>query len=144
LGSGSAVKTRPDPFLTFVPPPQPPPPELAIGMPLVMLQTGGLRPTGVEEMVVAGIARRRVSGLLFDEGAYAILEGDQGQAFVVKPGDVVQGNRVIAISRDSIFVEDQEGKRWQVRLRGAGPASGAEATTSSVIGGMPESPPAEP
>jgi hypothetical protein len=143
IGRGSEVRTRVDPFLTFEPEPVPTPVELLVPLPAVTLQAGGLRPAGVQEVAVgeAAIAGRRVSGLLFDEGAYAILEAGPGQAFVVKPGDIVQGYRVTAISRDSIFVDDPEGKHWQVRLRGLG--VGGAASTSSRVGGLPESPPSE-
>jgi hypothetical protein len=144
IGRGSEVRTRIDPLLTFEPPPAPTPIELLVPVPAVTLQEGGLRPSGIQEVTVGEgpeIARRRVSGLLFDEGAYAILDAGRGQASVVKPGDIVQGNRIIAISRDSVFVEDPEGKRWQVRLRGLG--VGGAATSAARVGGMPESPPSQ-
>jgi hypothetical protein len=143
IGRGSEVRTRIDPTVTFEELPPITPVEALVPLPAVTLQEGGLRPAGIQEVTVGQgpeIARRRVSGLLFDEGAYAILDAGGGQASVVKPGDIVQGNRIVAISRDSVFVEDPEGKRWQVRLRGLG--VGGAATGATRAGGMPESPPA--
>ena len=144
LGRGSEVRTRPDPFLTFESPPPPPPPELVVNPPPVNLRAGGLRPVGVSEIMVAGaaeIGQNRVAGLMFNEGAYAILEAGPGQTFVVKPGDIVQGNRITAIARDSIYLVDPEGRRWQVQLRGKGPGGVSLSGTGTTIEGMPGSPP---
>ena len=144
LGRGSEVRTRSDPFLTFEPPPAPPPPELVVNPPPVNLRAGGLRPVGLSEIAVAGtaeIGRNRVAGLMFDEGAYAILEAGPGQTFVVKPGDIVQGNLITAIARDSIYLVDPEGRRWQVQLRGKGPGGASLSETAGTIEGMPGSPP---
>jgi len=142
IGRGTEVRTRQDPLLTFDPPPQPVPPELVVNPPPVTLQPGGIRPRGIEVALgeEAAIGQSRVSGLLFDEGAYAILENAQGQAFVVKPGDVVEGNRITAIARDSIFLIDSEGERWQVRLRGKGPVGSTQSARAGSVEGMPEVP----
>jgi hypothetical protein len=137
MGSGPAEPTRPDPFLTFEPPPQPTPPELLVGLPPVGVVPGGLRPGGAV-ITVARVGNRRVAGVLFNDQAWAILEAENGETFIVKPGDVVDGIRITAIARDSIFLRDSDGKRWQVPLRGLGPGAGAGSTVS----GMPETPPA--
>jgi hypothetical protein len=138
MGTGSAVHTRPDPLITFEPPPQPTPPELIANLPPVNLQEGGLRPAGVSE--ATEVARRRVAGLLFNDRAWAILE-ENGETYVVKPGDVIDGNRITAISRDSLYLLDAEGRRWQVLLRGAGPGAAGGASAGTRVPGMPEQPP---
>jgi hypothetical protein len=139
MGIGPAEPTRIDPFVTFNPPIPPTPPELMVTLPPVGLVAGGLRPGGAVE--VARIGNRRVAGLLFNDQAWAILEDEEGSTYIVKPGDVVEGIRITAISRDSIFLKDRDGKKWEVPLRGLGPgaAAGGMQTTASA---MPEMPPA--
>lgn len=136
MGSGPVEPTRPDPFLTFEPPPRPTPPELLISLPPVGLEPGGLRPGGPSD--VPRIAGRRVAGLLFDDQAYAILEEEE-QTFIVKPGDVVDGVRITAIARDSVYIVDADGRRWAVPLRGLGPSG-----FGGRVSGMPGMPPAAP
>jgi hypothetical protein len=72
-----------------------------------------------------------VAGIKFNGGAWAILEKG-GESFVVKPGDIVEGTKVLSISRDQIMVIDSDGQRWQVPLRGAWPSAGG---TTQVAGG---------
>jgi len=138
MGIGPAEPTRQDPFLTFNPPIPPVPAELLYPLPPVGLVAGGLRPGGPAE-TVARVGNRRVAGLLFNDQAYAILEDEEGQTYIVKPGDVVEGIRIVAISRDSIFLKDREGKKWEVPLRGLGPGgeAGTAETTASVVSAMP-------
>lgn len=139
MGSGPEERTRRDPFVTFDPPPAPVPPEVTANLPPVTLQAGGLRVVGAAE--TAGmVGRRRVAGLLFNDGAWAILEEDD-RSFIVKPGDVVDGNRITAIGPDAIFVTDADGRRWRVNLRPLAPEGGGGA--SSTVPGMPAAPPQE-
>jgi len=140
MGIGPAEPTRPDPFLSFEPPPQPTPPELLVSLPPVGVVAGGLRPGGV---TTAGprVGNRRVAGLLFNDQAWAILEDEDGETFIVKPGDVVDGIRITALSRNSIFLMDRDGKRWEVPLRGLGPGTTVGAA-SSAVSAMPSVPPA--
>ena len=140
MGIGPAEPTRPDPFLSFEPPPQPTPPELLVTMPPVGIVPGGLRPGGI---TLAGprVGNRRVAGVLFNDQAWAILEDEDGETFIVKPGDVVAGIRITAIARSSIFLMDRDGKRWEVPLRARGPGT-AVSTASSTVSAMPEVPPA--
>jgi len=140
MGTGPAEPTRPDPFLSFEPPPQPTPPELLIALPPVGVVAGGLRPGGA---TTAGprVGNRRVAGLLFNDQAWAILEDEDGETFIVKPGDVVDGIRITALSRNSIFLMDRDGMRWEVPLRGLGPGT-AVGTGSSTVSAMPSMPPA--
>jgi len=140
MGIGPAEPTREDPFRTFEPPPVPTPPELLIGMPPVNLVEGGLRPGGASTEGPR-VGNRRVAGLLFNDEAWAILEDENGETFIVKPGDVVDGIRITAISRNSIFLMDRDGKRWEVPLRGLGPGAPA-AAASSTVAAMPTRPPA--
>jgi len=140
IGSGPVEPTRPDPFLTFEPPPRPTPPELLISLPPVALEPGGLRPGGPSD--VPRVAGRRVAGLLFNDQAYAILE-QEDETFIVKPGDVVDGIRITAIARDSIYLVDEDGQRWAVPLRGLGPGDLGGGFGGRVTG-MPEMPPAAP
>ena len=140
MGIGPAEPTRPDPFLSFEPPAQPTPPELLVSLPPVGVVAGGLRPGGV---TTAGprVGNRRVAGLLFNDQAWAILEDEDGETFIVKPGDVVDGIRITALSRNSIFLMDRDGMRWEVPLRGLGPGT-AVSTASSTVSAMPSVPPA--
>ncbi|MCJ7752737.1 MAG: hypothetical protein MUQ65_16900 [Armatimonadetes bacterium] len=140
MGIGPAEPTRPDPFLSFEPPTQPTPPELLVSLPPVGVVAGGLRPGGI---TTAGprVGNRRVAGLLFNDQAWAILEDEDGETFIVKPGDVVDGIRITALSRDSIFLMDRDGMRWEVPLRGLGPGS-TVSTASSTVSAMPSVPPA--
>jgi len=133
---GSEALTRRDPFLTFEPPPQPTPPELIANLPPVNLQTGGLRPPGIE---ASQIGRRRVAGVLFNDRAVAVLEKDN-EYFVVKPGDVVDGIRVTAIAADGIFIEDADGIRWRVPLRFKGPGPSASASLSGTSAAASQTP----
>ncbi|MFB3882006.1 MAG: hypothetical protein ACE149_12135 [Armatimonadota bacterium] len=138
MGIGPAEPTRPDPFLTFNPPIPPVPAEVLYPLPAVGLVAGGLRPGGPGERV-ATVGNRRVAGLLFNDQAYAILEDEEGRTYIVKPGDVVEGIKIVAISRDSIFLRDREGRKWEVPLRGLGPGGEATAaeTTASAPAAMP-------
>lgn len=136
MDSGSDALTRRDPFLTFEPPPQPTPPELLANLPPVNLQAGGLRPPGID---ATQIGRRRVAGVLYNDRALAILEKDS-EYFVVKPGDVVDGIRITAIAPDGIFIEDEDGIRWQVPLRMKGPGPSASASSSGTVAGVPQTP----
>lgn len=134
MGIGPAEPTRQDPFLTFEPPPQPTPPEILVAMPTVSLVEGGLRPPGVTTMGGPRVGNRRVAGLLFNDEAWAILEDEGGDTFIVKPGDVVQGLRITAIARDALFIMDRDGNRWQVPLRSRSPdylATGRSPTASA-------------
>jgi hypothetical protein len=130
VATGPTEPSRPDPFQTFEPPPQPTPPELLVSMPAVGLTPGGLRPGGPSE--VAAVGDRRVAGLVYNDEVYAILV-DGEEEFIVKPGDVVDGIRITAIARDGLFLRDSEGQRWEVPLRGLGPGAG-EARESVVAG----------
>jgi hypothetical protein len=138
MATGPHEPTRPDPFETFEPPPVPTPQELLVPLPAVGLVPGGLRPPGAGPRLVGN---RRVAGLLFNDQAWAILEDEDGETFIVKPGDVVDGIRITAIARNSIYLMDSDGKKWQVPLRGLGPSS-ASAGVTSTVSAMPELPPA--
>jgi hypothetical protein len=138
MGIGPAEPTREDPFVTFNPPPQPIPQEVLYPLPAVGLVAGGLRPGGITE--VARVGNRRVAGVVFNDQAWAILEDEDGTAYVVKPGDVIQGIRITAIARDGILLRDSEGNRWEVPLRGLGPG-GQAGGTETTAAAMPQVPP---
>lgn len=140
IGSGQiSATTRPDPLINFEPPPPVITPEERVPLPPVLTVAGGLRPGGESTGVTETIANRRVAGVKFNGGAWAILEKDGEKSFVVKPGDVIEGTKITAISRDSIYVVDPDGQRWQVPLRGAGPG-GATPVATRRVPGLPESP----
>ena len=141
VGSGEVSSpTRPDPLIYLQPPPVPIPPEQLTPVPVVNLQQGGLRPANADETsVMTTIANRRVAGVKFNGGAWAILETDS-DSFVVKPGDVVDGTRINSISRDAIYVTDPQGQRWRVPLSGAGTGSAATPMASQRVSGLPGSP----
>jgi hypothetical protein len=126
-------------LINFEPPPPVITPEEKTPLPPVITVAGGLRPGGESTGIVETIANRRVAGVKFNGGAWAILEKDGEKSFVVKPGDVIEGTKITAISRDCIYVVDPDGQRWQVPLRGAGPG-GATPVTTRRVPGLPESP----
>jgi len=140
INSGPTEPTRPDPTLTFEAPPAPIPPEVTANLPPVVLQAGGLRPPGIPEGGQGPLGRRRVAGLMFNDGAWAILE-QENQSFIVKPGDMVDGNRITAIGPDSLFVTDSQGRRWQVDLRSLASPEGTVVPSSNRVPGMPQAPP---
>ena len=135
MGTGPSVITRPDPTITFDPPITTPE-ELLVNPPPVALVPGGLR---VQTDRPAQIGDRRVAGLLFNDRAWAILEKD-GQTFIVKPGDVVDGIRITAIAQNSIYLVDRDGNRWEVPLRGPTPGA-ASSGVGPAAPGMPGWPP---
>jgi len=139
-GSGQmSALSRPDPLIFLEPPPPVIAPEEKTPLPAVITVAGGLRPGGSGEVGIAPtIANRRVAGVKFNGGAWAILERE-GETFVVKPGDVIEGTKITAIARDSVYVTDADGQRWQVPLRGSGPG-GATPVTTRRLPGMPGSP----
>jgi len=141
LGSGEmSALTRPDPLVYLQPPPMPIPPEQLIPIPTVNLQLGGLRPAGAEQAgVITTIANRRVAGVKFDGGAWAILESESDD-FIVKPGDDVNGTKIISISRDAILITDPQGQPWIVPLRAAGPGPAATPVSTRRVSGLPNSP----
>jgi len=141
MGRGGDEPSRSDAFLTFEPKIPPPPPELQTPLPVTV--PGRIRPEQPTELAVLG--KRRVAGVKFNERPWAILEeGDE--IFIVKPGDVVDGLRILAIARRSVYVEDSEGRRWEVPLRGREIAPAAEVRTpgASYVEGMPALPPVRP
>jgi len=93
--------------------------------------------------MVTTIGRRRVAGVMFNERPWAILE-EEDETFIVKPGDVVDGIRITAIARDSIFLLDSEGRRWQIPLRGLGLSMERASSAAMRTAGMPELPPVAP
>jgi len=141
MGRGGDEPSRSDSFLTFEPKIEPPPPELQTPLPLTL--GGPIRPPQPTEIAMLGT--RRVAGVKFNERPWAILE-EGNETFIVKPGDVVDGLRILAIARQSVYVEDSEGNRWGVPLRGRGTGSAAEVRTPGVsyIEGMPDLPPVGP
>lgn len=139
MGGGPTEHSRPDMMLTFNPPIPPVPPEITANLPPSVLQVGGIRPPGLP--AEAGpLGRRRVAGLLFNDGAWAILE-QEGQDFIVKPGDIVGGSRITSIGPDSIYIIDADGKPWRVALRSLAASGGG--VESIAVPGMPEEPPAQ-
>lgn len=141
MGRGGDEPSRSDPLLTFEPKIEPPPPELQTPLPPTL--GGPIRPPQPTEIAMLGT--RRVAGVKFNERPWAILE-EGNETFIVKPGDVVDGLRILAIARQSVYVEDSEGNRWGVPLRGRGTGSAAEVRTPGVsyIEGMPDLPPVGP
>lgn len=141
MGRGGDEGTRSDAFLTFEPEIKPPPPEIQTPLPPTL--SGPIRPPQPTEVAMLGT--RRVAGVKFNDRPWAILEEGR-ETFIVKPGDVVDGIRILAIARESVYVEDSDGNRWGVPLRGLGAGSAAEVRTPGVsyIEGMPEMPPVGP
>lgn len=125
-------KPRPDPFKSFPLPKEwleelrrravaaQPPPIYVWGLPAAAAKTAQV--TRLVEATPPGalqtVGAQRMSGILFDGRVWAILETDDGQSHVVKPGDVMEnGARVAAVSRDSMVIA-QAGQRQNVELKG--------------------------
>jgi hypothetical protein len=137
-------KARPDPFKAFPLPKEwlealqrmakaaEPPPIYGWGVPAAEVKTAQVT-RSVESgpsatLSVAGA--RRMSGILFDGRVWAILETEDGQSHVVKPGDVMEnGAKVAAVSRDSMVIS-RAGQRQNVELKGR-PAPAATAATAA-------------
>jgi hypothetical protein len=125
VGSGeNSASSRRDPLLLIQPPPIPIQPEQLVQLPPVALEEGGIRRGEAQVAADNTIANRRVAGVKFNGGAWAILVSDT-DSFVVKPGDVIDGTTINAISRESIIATDPQGQKWIVPLRGAGPGGAA-------------------
>ena len=137
-GQVSAL-TRSDPLINLEPPPPVITPEERTPLPPVVTVAGGLRPAGETTGIMETIANRRVAGVKFNGGAWAILVREN-ESFVVKPGDIIEGTRITAISRDSVYVTDPDDQQWQVPLRGSGPGGGATPVTTRRISGLPGEP----
>jgi len=142
-------KPRPDPFKSFPLPKEwleelrrravaaQPPPIYVWGLPAAAAKTAQV--TRLVEATPPGalqtVGAQRMSGILFDGRVWAILETDDGQSRVVKPGDVMDnGARVAAVSRDSMVIA-QAGQRQNVELKGK-PLAAATATRG-VTPGVP-------
>lgn len=148
-----------DPLDRPPPPPEaPPPPPPRISKPVYV------RPKPVEVEPPKPPAppppppqNLRMAGLLWGENVWAILVHNN-QGHVVKPGDVVNDYKVVAITRDTILlqrVDDETGKIIEVPLRGAreavlppggeetapGPAPRPGPPMPMLPGGTPMAPP---
>ena len=140
-------KPRPDPFQQFPLPKEwlaylkrlqtinQPPPVYAWGLPAAAVRTAYVSPgTGPQPLDLRQVqGPRRMSGILFDGRVWAILETEDGQSHVVKPGDVVEsGVKVAAVSRDSMVIA-QAGRQQNVELKGR-PAPASAATPVAAPG----------
>jgi len=86
---------------------------------------------------------RRMSGILWDGRVWAIIETDDGQSHVVKPGDVLDdGSRIAAISRDSMVVA-QAGQRQTVGMKGRPAPAGGTIATGAPTATTPGQPPTQ-
>jgi hypothetical protein len=90
------------------------------------LQEGGIRPY-IKPGSIAARPARRVAGIMWGLQPAAILIL-KDHSFVVRPGDTVNGERVIAISREAVYVRDAEGRRWEVKMEPSGRAGGSAAS----------------
>ena len=126
--AGTTEPSNADPFRQFpvkwVKRPPPPPLWFLLGMPVTPHIAYG--PTGFVQRFPT--PTRRVAGLLWDSRVWAIYES-RGQTTVVKPGDIVEGGTVQAITDDGILLQvPGETKLVLVPLvRGAPPAALAPA-----------------
>lgn len=83
---------------------------------------------------------RRMSGVLFGDGVFAILETD-GNSQEVQPGDSVQGGKVISIEADHLTIKTDDDKLINVPLSstptGGAPTGGFPGGGAGFPGGSP-------
>jgi len=89
--------------------------------------TGGGLIAGSE----ASSAGRRMAGVLFGDGVYAILETN-GKTEAVQPGDTVEGGKVVSIEADGLTIKTDDDRTIHVPL-----SSTATTDTSNPTGGYP-------
>jgi hypothetical protein len=97
---------RVDPFGRFPRKPRPPVPPT----PMIVRLNLPVNMVRVFETVSVGEGpgarqRRRVAGLLYDDRVWALYE-DRGQLSVVKPGDIVEGGTVKAITDEGLLLQE--------------------------------------
>lgn len=91
---------------------------------------------------VQSSAGRRMAGVLFGDGVYAILETN-GKAEAVQPGDTVEGGKVVSISADGLTIKTDDDRTIFVPLSST-PTGGEQTGGGSVGfpgGGFPGAPP---
>jgi preprotein translocase subunit YajC len=136
------VARGPDPFrLTWghiLPPPRPGAPPKPVVVPLpsiprpVLVSPDIINPQGRsviqhpedQSLQSAANVPRRMAGVLFSDGIYAILETN-GRSQTVKPGDTVDGGKVISIQSDSLTIKTDSNQVVKVPLS---PVSTGEGT----------------
>jgi len=79
----------------------------------------------------ASSAGRRMAGVLFGDGVYAILETN-GKTEAVQPGDTVEGGKVVSIEADGLTIKTDDDRTIHVPL-----SSTATTDTSNPTGGYP-------
>jgi len=84
------------------------PPVLSIIQPQRIAMYGSGKPEEQPNIEIQEVPNRRVAGILSGDGAYALVEGPEGQS-VVKPGDMLGEYRVAAIDADSVTLRRKVG-----------------------------------
>lgn len=116
----SVVSFAPTPIVTNFVPPLPPAP----------------RPPVTGPATVAELPNDRVSGIMLNNGVYAIMDAD-GQSQVVQPGDTLPGGeKVVSIQSDSVTLRTVDNQTVNLPL-----SAGASTATGNMgyPGGMPAS-----
>jgi len=108
----SSLPQIPSPFLSTWQPPKPPAPPVA---PNPVASTSSL------------LAGRRMAGVLYGNGVYAILETN-GKSQAVQPGDTVDGGKIISIEADGITLKTLDDKVIKIPM--------SSSTTPSQGGGV--------
>jgi hypothetical protein len=105
--------------------------------PTSVVNSGGGNPSSDPGATAAASPGRRVSGIMFNNGVYALLE-QNGQTYTVQPGDMVEGDRVIAIEADAVLMKTANNVVVRVPLSdGDSGGSSAPAQSAPPMKGPP-------
>lgn len=79
--------------------------------------------------IITEVPSRRVSGILTGDGVYAVLENNNGDTEIVKPGSITSdGYRVVAINSDSVKLQRKDGNLLRTQTVPLSDATTAPAT----------------
>jgi|SRR5579884_480252 len=122
------IRHRSDPFLIGWRRQPLPPPVFALVSPMRIASADIVAPPP-NNTIITEVPSRRVSGILTGDGVYAVLEDNNGDTEIVKPGSITSdGYRVVAINSDSVKLQRRDGNLLRTQTV---PLS--DATTAPVI-----------
>lgn len=138
---GAPATVRPDPFVIpgerVVAPPKPtvtsfaPTPVVTNWAPPIVKAPP---PPPTPQTATAALPDDRVSGIMLNNGVYAIMDAD-GQSQVVQPGDTLPGGeKVVSIQSDSVTLRTPEDQTVNLPL-----SAGTSTGNMGYPGGMPAS-----
>ncbi|HLV81586.1 MAG TPA: hypothetical protein VKT32_14965 [Chthonomonadaceae bacterium] len=133
-----AIKHRSDPFLIGWKKKPLPPPVFDVVLP-VRLASADIVAPPAGQTIITEVPSRRVSGILTGDGVYAVLEDNNGDTEIVKPGSVTSdGYRVVAINADSVKLQRKDGNLLRTQTVPLSDATTAPVTVTPA--GYPGAP----